>query len=222
MINKIITTIPPIKLRKLQLGQQRAIVSPKQWRQQKANVQAVAGRSFELLKHKFLKKIGKSMMHYANFQENATTLEQIDNIVKSAYKKAYMLGLKSSGVTLYQHNLSLKKVTLPALEPKEAYWLNQTVIEKVVNLAHALHNGVDYLLQQIEIDLFFFYQQGRLIGAPIYSFVYFNCDTPTAQCHDLRDKSPWPVELITEIPVCCRFKIIPKTALEYRERLLEF
>jgi hypothetical protein len=222
IVSKIITKIPPIRLRGLQLGQQRAIQSPKNWRKAKGNVQAVAGRSFETLKHSLIVKINKLMVDHVNYGDEIVLVSQIDKQVKAAYKKAYLLGLKASGITLYQHNLSFKKVSLPTLDAKEAYWLNQTIFEKSANLKEIVRHGTDKLLNEIESDLLLFYQYGRVVGAPIYAFVYFNCDSGAPSCKRLVDMSPWPKELVDTINPCCRFKIISKTALEYRERLLEF
>lgn len=222
ILNKIVTRLPPIKIRSLQLGQQRSIISPKKWRNKKANVQAVAGRSFALLSRKILAEINKLLFNRANYGEDMVFISQIDKKIKEAYSKAYMLGLKSSGVTLYQHNLSFKKVSLPTLETKEAYWLNQTIFEKLEHLRDIVNNGVDIVANEIEKDMLQFYQQGRIVGAPIYSFIYFNCDSGHPECQKLMDMSPWPKELIDNINPCCRFRIVLKTALEYRARLLEF
>ena len=221
ILNKIVTKLPPIRIRSLQLGQQRSIISPKKWRGQKANVQAVAGRSFILLSKKVLTKISKLLFDRANYGEDMVFISQIDKQIKAAYTKAYMLGLKSSGMTLYQHNLSFKKVSLPTLETKEAYWLNQNIFEKLAHLRNVVNNGVGDVANEIERDLLQFYQQGRIVGAPIYSFIYFNCDSGHPECQRLMDGSPWPKELVDTINPCCRFKVIPKSALEYRERLVD-
>jgi hypothetical protein len=146
----------------------------------------------------------------------------LDKEVKAAYKKAYMLGLKASGLTLYQKNMSFKKVSLPALDASEASWLDQTIFEKLDYLKSIVETNGKGLVKMIEFELLRFYQYGRIIGAPIYSFVYFNCDSTNSDCQDRVDISPWPREKVSDFSSCCRFKIITKTASEYRERLIDF
>lgn len=222
MINKIITSLPQVKLRGLGHATQRTINSPKQWRKFKSNVQASAGRSFTLLKYNFLKSIKKLMVDYHNHGQDLIFLDKIDDEIKKAYKTAYMLGLKASGLTLYQNHMLFKKLALPQLEMKESYWLNKDIFDKIEYIKTILKSEGKDLLYLIEIELLHFYQQGRIVGAPLYSFVYFNCDSGKDECNHLIDNSPWPREKVPELYPCCRFKVIPTTADTYRVRLIDF
>ncbi len=221
MIRRILTQLPQVKLRGLGQTTQRTIISPLRWRAYKSNVQASAGRSFDLLKFNFLRSIKKLMVDFHHYGNEIVLLGEIDKEVTKAYKKAYMLGLKASGLTVYQRNNSFKKLSLPILDTEESYWLNQSIFEKLEQLKDILKSEGKDLLLLIEIELLRFYQYGRIVGAPLYSFVYFNCESEKPECQHLVDNSPWPREKVEDFYPCCRFKIIPKTADEYRNRLSE-
>ena len=222
MLKQLITKIPQVKLRGLGQATQRSIISPLKWRAYKSNVQASAGRSFDVLKFNLLKHINKLMLDYHHYGNEIVFIGEIDKEVKAAYKKAYMLGLKASGLTLYQKNMTFKKTSLPELDFKEAAWLNQSIFEKLEHLKTIVQSKGADLMLLIEIELLRFYQQGRIVGAPIYSFVYFKCDSGKEACQYLIDNSPWPREKIEDFNPCCRFKIITSTSAEYRDRLIDF
>lgn len=253
MINRILTRIPQVKLRGLGQATQRAITSPRKWREAKITVQATAGRSFEVLKYNFSRTIGKLLENHNLYKngiiaddnikeydskqtklfkksivdanvENANTLfiMAVDKEVKIAFRKAYMFGLKASGLTLYQGNLTFKKVSLPTLDAEESSWLNQTIFEKLEKLEDIEKTNGKSLLKFIEIELLRFYQYGRIVGAPICSFVYFNCDSKNPECQYMIDNSPWPREKVTDFNPCCRFKIVPMRSDAYRARLIDF
>ena len=219
MIRRILTQLPQVKLRGLGQASQRHIVSPKHWRAYKSNVQASAGRSFDVLKANFLRNIKKLMVDFHHYGDEIVLLGEIDKEVTKAYKKAYLLGLKSSGLTVYQKNVTFKKTSLPSLDVDESYWLSKSIFDKLEELKGILKSEGKDLLYLIEIELLRYYQYGRIVGAPIYSFVYFNCDSGKEECNYLIGNSPWPREKIEDFNPCCRFKIIPKTAGEYRKRL---
>lgn len=222
MIRRILTQLPQVKLRGLGQTTQRTIVSPAKWRAYKSNVQASAGRSFDLLKVNFLRNVKKLMVDFHNYGNEIVLLGEIDKEVNRAYKKAYMLGLKASGLTIYQKNITFKKTSMPKLDTQEAYWLNQSIFEKLEQIKDIMKSEGKDLLYLIEIELLRFYQYGRIVGAPLYSFIYFNCESGKEGCQHLVDNSPWPREKVEDFYPCCRFKIIPTDASTYRQRLIEF
>ena len=220
MISKIATKLPQVKLRGLGQLTQRQLTTPSKWREQKSNVQAIAGRSFEVLKRNFLAKIQKLLLDFAHYNNDLILLGEIDKEVKASYRKAYMLGLKASGLTLYEKNTTFKKVSLPTLDPKESEWLNQTIFDKKDQVEELVHSKGQKLLKQVELELLRYYQYGRIVGAPIYSFVYFNCTNK--DCQHLVDNSPWPREKVEDFCPSCSFKIVPKSSTEYRDRINNF
>lgn len=220
MINKISTNLQQIKLRGIGQLHQRAIIGPKKWREEKGNVQATAGRSFEILKKNFVTHVDNILSYYQVDDKDKTdnsflVSANLSKEIEASYKKAYLLGLKSSGLTVYQRKATFKKVTLPRLEYKEAEWLKDSIFDKM-NTVKA-YKGKDYL-NRVQLDLFQFYQYGRVMGGPIYSFIYFTCKNHK----ELVDNNPWPKEVVPEFFPCCNFKIIPKSVSEYRERIIDF
>jgi hypothetical protein len=244
----------------------RMFIGTEQWRLKKSNIQTIAGRSFKLTQNKFEKELTK-VVHYLQYNfytpdwgpvdpldANAVNQREADirsysfktarikskKIFHDYYKRAYFLGLKSSGAGISQSysQLLFKDSADPLMYKEEERWSQTAATAEMkfwgkflgdISRGSAFRMSMEKRIKLYSQSLEGHYNAGRVAGAPNHSVVHWTLtrghDT-CPECEWLASNSPWPKELMVTTPkagMCsclmncrCSLKIVPMTQAEYK------
>jgi hypothetical protein len=224
----------------------RSIIGQEKWRQQRGFVQTVAKRSFTLLQQKFQKDLNKIIKELSSGTLDLTTAKRKSKkIFEAYYKRAYLLGLKSSGSGIARafSDLNFNFYGDPDIQHAEERWSRiataselkfwDKYIEKLVSQASSrvtLERRIKFYVDSLEGH----YNAGRVTGSPNNTLIHWVLDKghePCRECEYLAANSPYPKELLITTPkagfcTClmnckCTLKIVPSESYEYISRKSE-
>lgn len=224
----------------------RELLGQERWRHQKGFIQTVAKRSFHLLQQKFEKELLKIIKDVKKgFLLPGDAKIRSRKIFEVYYRKAYFLGLKSSGAGLSKAyaDLTYNFYGDPNIQQAEERWSRiastaetkfwSNFINKVAESAsirHTLEQRVKFYVLSLEGH----YDAGRVMGSPTNSFVYWGLEKGHSHCKKcewMAKTSPFPKELLVTTPksgFCrclmnckCSLRIVPVELSEYIVRKTE-
>src|ERR1035438_1751778 len=156
----------------------RRFIGTEQWRLKKSNIQTIAGRSFTLSQVKFEKELTK-VVHY--LQNNYYTIEEAkkksEKIFYDYYRRAYFLGLKSSGAGISQSytQLLFKDSSDPLVYAAEERWSQTAATAEMkfwgkllsdINSGKAFRQTMNDRIKMYSKSLEGHYSAGRVAGSP--------------------------------------------------------
>src|ERR1035437_7260862 len=220
----------------------RRFIGTEQWRLKKGNIQTIAGRSFKLAQIKLEKELEK-VVHYVQY--DYYTLDEgrkrSKKIFNEYYKKAYFLGLKSSGAGISQSytQLLFKDSSDPLVYAAEERWSQTSATAEMkfwgkflgdITQKKAFRTTMSDRIKMYSQSLEGHYNAGRVAGSPNHSIVYWTMDKRThvtcPECEWLASNSPYSKENMVTTPkagLCsclfncrCTLKITPTTQDEYK------